>query len=42
MIYTAVTRGAKLVILVGQKSAVETMVNNDFEEKRYSALQEFL
>ncbi|MBQ4518946.1 MAG: ATP-dependent RecD-like DNA helicase [Clostridia bacterium] len=42
LIYTAVTRGAKLVILVGQKSAVETMVNNDFEEKRYSALQEFL
>ncbi len=42
LIYTAVTRGAKLVVLVGQKSAVETMVKNDFEEKRYSALGQFL
>ena len=34
--------GAKLVVLVGQKSAVTTMVNNDFEEKRYSALPVWL
>ena len=42
LLYTAVTRGAKLVVLVGQKSAVATMVNNDFEEKRYSALPVWL
>lgn len=42
LLYTAVTRGAKLVVLVGQKSAIETMVNNDFEEKRYSALPMWL
>ncbi len=42
LLYTAVTRGAKLVVLVGQKSAVSTMVNNDFEEKRYSALPVWL
>jgi len=42
LIYTAVTRAMKLVVLVGQKSAVEKMVGNDFEEKRYSALQTWL
>lgn len=42
LIYTAVTRATKLVVLVGQKSAVETMIGNDFEEKRYSALSFFL
>lgn len=42
LIYTAVTRAAKLVVLVGQKSAVKTMIDNNFEEKRYSALAEWL
>ncbi|MBE7035114.1 MAG: ATP-dependent RecD-like DNA helicase [Ruminococcaceae bacterium] len=42
LIYTAVTRATRLVVLVGQKSAVETMVQNNFEEKRYSALKTFL
>ncbi len=42
LLYTAVTRGARLVVLVGQKSAISTMVNNDFEEKRYSALPVWL
>lgn len=42
LIYTAVTRGAKLVVLVGQKSAVDMMIGNDFEEKRFSALRSFL
>ncbi len=42
LLYTAVTRGTRLVVLVGQKSAAETMIENNFEEKRYSALQTFL
>ncbi len=42
LIYTAVTRASRLVVLVGQKSAVKTMVDNNFEEKRYSALAEWL
>lgn len=42
LIYTAVTRATRLVVLVGQKSAVKTMIDNNFEEKRYSALAEWL
>jgi len=42
LIYTAVTRAMRLVVLVGQKSAVEKMIGNDFEEKRYSSLQSWM
>ncbi|MBR6729050.1 MAG: ATP-dependent RecD-like DNA helicase [Clostridia bacterium] len=42
LIYTAVTRAMRLVVLVGQKSAVEKMIANDFEEKRFSSLQTFI
>ncbi len=42
LLYTAVTRATRLVVLVGQKSAVETMIDNNYEEKRYSALPSFL
>lgn len=42
LLYTAVTRAAKLVVLVGQKSAATTMIENDYEEKRYSALPVWL
>ena len=38
LIYTAVTRAKDFVVLVGQKSAAERMVDNDFEAKRYSGL----
>lgn len=38
LIYTAITRAKDFVTLVGKKSAVETMVDNDFEAKRYSGL----
>lgn len=41
LLYTAVTRASRLVVLVGQKSAVDTMIGNNFEEKRYSALPAF-
>lgn len=42
LIYTAVTRAKNFVALVGQKSAAERMVDNDYEAKRYSGLKERL
>ena len=42
LIYTAITRAKDFVTLVGQKSAVEKMVDNDFEAKRYSNLKQWL
>lgn len=42
LLYTAVTRAKKLLILVGTRSTVETMVNNNRRTKRYSALRTFL
>ncbi len=42
LIYTAITRAKDFVTLVGQKSAVEKMVDNDFEAKRYSNLKKWL
>lgn len=38
LFYTAVTRARSLVVLVGMPEAVETMVYNNTEQKRYSAL----
>lgn len=38
LLYTAVTRARELVVLVGQPSAVERMVANNTETKRYSSL----
>lgn len=42
LIYTAITRARDFVALVGRKSAVEKMVDNDFEAKRYSSLRRWL
>ncbi|MDA0967687.1 MAG: ATP-dependent RecD-like DNA helicase [Proteobacteria bacterium] len=42
LIYTGVTRGRKLVILVGQKKALAMAVKNTKELKRYSKLAEWL
>ncbi len=42
LLYTAVTRAKKLLILVGDKNTVEYMVNNNRRSKRYSGLKEFL
>ncbi len=39
LIYTAVTRGKKLVVMVGTKKALSTGVKNDRMRKRYSRLQ---
>jgi exodeoxyribonuclease V alpha subunit len=42
LLYTAVTRAKKTLILVGDPSTVEMMVNNNRQTKRYSALKSFL
>jgi exodeoxyribonuclease V alpha subunit len=42
LIYTAVTRGRKLVILVGSKKALAIAVNNNKIRKRYTRLRERL
>jgi len=39
LIYTAVTRGRKLVVLVGTKKALAIAVKNDKTEKRYTYLK---
>ncbi len=42
LLYTAVTRAKDMVILVGQRSALKMMVDNDYEAKRFSALSHLL
>ena len=42
LLYTAITRAKKLVILVGQKKAVFIALKNDKPQKRYSGLSKFL
>ncbi len=42
LLYTAVTRAKKLMVLVGSKNTVERMVNNNSKAKRYSALKGFI
>jgi len=38
LIYTGITRGKKLVVLIGQKKALGTAVRNDRPQRRYSGL----
>jgi exodeoxyribonuclease V alpha subunit len=42
LIYTAIARGKKLVILVGNKRALAIAVKNDKMQKRYTHLKERL
>ena len=42
LLYTAVTRAKKLVILLGTKAALNTAVANDRTKKRYTLLAERL
>jgi len=42
LLYTAVTRAKKLLIMVGDPEIVAMMVNNDKKTKRYSGLKGFL
>lgn len=42
LLYTAVTRAKKILILVGSEDVVRMMTENNSKTKRYSALKEFL
>lgn len=42
LLYTAVTRGKKLVILIGQKRAISIAVQNKSEQHRYTSLYQRL
>lgn len=42
LLYTAVTRAKKMVILVGARENIRKMVENNYSEKRYSMLSDFL
>lgn len=42
LLYTAVTRGTKCVMVLGLLEALERMVHTDGEQKRYTGLQECL
>jgi exodeoxyribonuclease V alpha subunit len=42
LLYTAVTRAKKMVVLVGQKFHLKIMVDNNYTATRYSALDKFL
>jgi exodeoxyribonuclease V alpha subunit len=42
LLYTGVTRGKKLVVLVGQKKAVAIAVRNVSGRRRWSKLNEWL
>ena len=42
LLYTAVTRAKKLIVLVGSAQTVERMVANNSKAKRYSALKNFI
>jgi exodeoxyribonuclease V alpha subunit len=42
LLYTGVTRGKRLVVLVGQKKAVAIAVRNVSSRRRWSKLKEWL
>lgn len=42
LLYTAITRAQKMVLILGKQSVLEMMVNNNCITKRYSMLREFL
>ena len=42
LLYTAVTRAKKLLVIVGTRSEIERMIKNDKKAKRFSALRYFL
>jgi exodeoxyribonuclease V alpha subunit len=42
LVYTGLTRGKQLVVLVGQKKALAMAVKNHLSRKRYTKLAEWL
>jgi len=39
LLYTAVTRAKKLVVLIGDRQVIKRVVDNNYIQKRYSYLQ---
>lgn len=42
LLYTGITRGKKIVVLIGQKKAISMAVRNNKEENRITKLKEWL
>lgn len=42
LIYTAITRAEKMVLLIGDKDILEIMVNNNISVNRNTGLKNFL
>ena len=42
LIYTAITRAKNVVVMVGNRSALKRMIDNDLISERYSKLRERL
>ncbi len=42
LLYTAVTRAKEMVVLIGDKDNVAKMVRNNYTQKRYSMLKDFI
>jgi exodeoxyribonuclease V alpha subunit len=42
LLYTAVTRAKRLAVIVGEKQALQNMINNNYVQKRFSKLADFL
>ena len=42
LLYTAITRAKKMVILIGSDSVMKYMVGNEGENKRYSKLNDWI
>lgn len=42
LLYTAVTRAKNMVVLIGQKSVIQTMVSNNYTAKRYTLLKDLI
>ena len=42
LLYTGVTRAKKMVVLVGSTACVKRMVKNNYTQKRFTLLKDFL
>jgi exodeoxyribonuclease V alpha subunit len=42
LLYTAITRAKRLVVLIGDRKTVQNMVNNNYTARRYTYLKEFI
>lgn len=42
LLYTAITRAQRMVLILGKRSVIEMMINNDHTTKRFSLLKDFI